>query len=147
MFHIKCFAVAPYSVEQMFNIVNDVCSYTEFIPGFNKIHILKQESDELVAEIDFKIIDGLTRSLITHNFFVKNKSIIIFLMNSPFKIFYGCWRFSPISKIQCQIEYVSYYDFQSMYVEKIVNVPFQHRYKNIIKIFISRANKIYGSMV
>lgn len=147
MFHIKCFSFAPYSAEQMFNLVNDVCSYTEFVPGFNKIHILRQSHSELIAEVDFQIIDGLIQSLITHNFFIKNKSIVIFLINSPFEVFYGCWKFVPITGVMCSIEYISYYKFKSIYIEKICNIPFKGIYRNIIRIFISRANKIYGAVV
>lgn len=143
MLYIRHFSFVPYSVEQMFNLINDINSYNEFIPGCNTINIIKKNNNELVAEI-VPIHNGIIRSIITHNVFVKNKSIVIFLIESPFKYFYGRWRFFPVSKNNSHIEYISYYEFQSIIIEKMCNYVFQEMYNNIIEIFTARAHQIYG---
>lgn len=144
MFHTRCFSVVPYTTEQMFNVINDINSYNQFIPGCNIITIKKQNNNELIAEIIFTK-SGIMQSLITHNFFIKNKSIIIFLVKSPFKFYYGCWNFTPITNFISSVEYISYYKFQSILIEKICNYTFQKICENIIKIFITRADQIYRS--
>ncbi|ADV33931.1 polyketide cyclase/dehydrase family protein [Candidatus Blochmanniella vafra str. BVAF] len=143
MCYVKCLALVPYSVEQMFCLINDVGAYTEFIPGCNLIHVIQQSDTELIAEIHFTV-SGVKQSVITHNFFTKNKSIIIYLINSPFKSFYGCWQFVPVTNVICKIEYISYYEFKSVLFKKFFNYSFQKVYKNIIKIFILRAKNIYS---
>lgn len=144
MFHTRCFSVVPYTTEQMFNLINDIDSYNKFIPGCNIIKIIQKNTNELIAEINL-INNSVTKSLITHNFFIKNKSIIIFLLKSPFKFYYGSWSFEPISNVMSSVEYVSYYEFQSRLIERICNYTFQKICKNMIKIFITRANQLYGS--
>lgn len=143
MFHTRCFSLTPYSTEQMFNLINDVSSYSKFIPGCSIINILKYNNNELIAEINLTR-NGIIRSVITHNFFIKNKSIVIFLIEGPFKSFYGCWNFASINDVISSIEYFSYYEFKSILIEKIFNHVFQKVCKNITKIFIARACQIYG---
>lgn len=145
MFHTRCFSLVPYTTEQMFNLINDIDSYNQFIPGLNVIKIIQQNSNELIAEINL-ISNGIIQSLITHNFFVKNKSILIFLIKSPFKFYYGCWNFTSINNVMCRIEYIAYYEFQSVLTEKICKYTFQKIGENITKIFIARADQIYGSI-
>lgn len=145
MFHIKHYSLVPFSVEQMFNLINDINSYNEFVPGCSIINILKQNQGELIAEI-IPVTNSIVKSIITHNFFVKNKSIIIFLIKSPFKYYYGRWQFIPISKNISRIEYISHYEYQSILIEKIFNYLFQEMCKNIITIFTIRANQIYGCL-
>lgn len=143
MFYIRNFSVVPYSVKQMFNLINDINAYKEFIPGCSIIKIIKQNHEELFAEI-IPIRNGVIQSIITHNFFVQNKSIIIYLIKSPFKYFYGHWKFIPISQNVSSIEYISRYEFNSVFFGRIYNYYFQDMCKNIITIFTVRANQVYG---
>ncbi|URJ33194.1 type II toxin-antitoxin system RatA family toxin [Candidatus Blochmannia vicinus] len=143
MYHVKYFTSVPYSVKQMFHLVNDINSYTQFIPGCNVSKILDQKDNELIAEINL-VTNGMVKSLVTHNFFIENKSIIIVLVRGPFKSFYGYWKFIPITSSISRIEYASYYEFKSIFIEKFFNHIFKKKYKNIIKSFVSRANKMYG---
>jgi len=144
MAYIKYFISVPYSVEQMFNLVNDINSYTKFLPGCNVSKILKKNNNELIAEMNI-VSNGIVRSLITHNFFINNKSISILLVKGPFKSFYGYWEFIPITSAVSRIEYSSHYEFKSIFIEKIFNHIFKTKYKNIITAFISRAHVIYGT--
>ncbi|URJ23294.1 type II toxin-antitoxin system RatA family toxin [Blochmannia endosymbiont of Camponotus sp. C-003] len=143
MADIKYFISVPYSVEQMFHLVNDINSYTKFLPGCNVSRILEQNNNELIAEINIAS-NGIGRSIITHNFFTNNKSISILLVKGPFKSFYGYWKFIPITSAISRIEYSTHYEFQSIFIEKIFNHIFKTKYKNIITAFISRAHIIYG---
>lgn len=145
MCYIRQFSLVPHSVEKMFNLINDVHSYSEFIPGCDVIKILNKNHNELIAEIIPVANSIIVQSIITHNFFVKNKSIIIFLVRGPFKSFYGRWKFFPISENISRIEYISYYEFQSIILKKMCNHVFQGICNNIIKMFIARANQVYGA--
>lgn len=146
MLHIKHVSVVPYSAKQMFFLINDINSYTEFIPGCSIIKILKQNYGELIVEI-IPITNGIIQSIVTHNFFIENKSIVISLIKGPFKYFYGRWQFMPISKNVSRVEYISHYAFQSIFVEKFFNYLFQEICENIITIFVSRANQVYGKLL
>lgn len=142
MFTIEYITSAPYSVEQMFCLVNDINSYSEFIPGCVVSKVLEYHNNELVAELNI-VINGMMQSLITHNFFIKNKNIGIFLVKGPFKSFYGYWEFIAITSSISKIKYISFYEFNSILTGKIFNYVFYKIYKNIIRAFFYRAHKIY----
>lgn len=142
MFYVKHCSLVPYNVKQMFNLINDINSYNQFVPGCSTIKILEQTHNELIAEI-IPINNKIVKSIITHNFFVENKSIIMHLKTNLFKNFCGNWRFIAISEKASRVEYISYYEFKSIFFEKIYNYLFQEICGNIIKIFIVRANQIY----
>ncbi|URJ25026.1 type II toxin-antitoxin system RatA family toxin [Candidatus Blochmannia ocreatus (nom. nud.)] len=141
--NIECFLLAPYNIKQMFHLVNDVSSYTKFLPGCCLSTILKKSNNELIAEMHITT-NGIVISLITHNYFIENKSIIILLIKGPFKSFYGHWNFIPVTTTITKITYISYYEFKSIFIEKLFQNIFQEKYKNIMNSFISRANTIYG---
>lgn len=142
MFNIEYIASVPYSVEQMFYLVNDINSYSEFIPGCSISKVLEYHNNELVAELSI-VINGTIKSLVTHNFFIENKNIGIFLVKGPFKSFYGYWEFFAITNSVSKIKYISFYEFNSIVTGKIFNYVFHKIYKNIITAFLHRAHKIY----
>ncbi|WP_159715132.1 type II toxin-antitoxin system RatA family toxin [Blochmannia endosymbiont of Camponotus nipponensis] len=144
MSQIEYFVSVPYSVEQMFHLVNDIDSYAQFLPGCNSIKIFRQNNNELIAEMSI-VTNGIVSSLVTHNFIINNKSIKIFLITGPFKSFYGCWKFIPITSSISRIEYTSDYEFKSIFIEKIFNLSFKKKYQTIIQSFVARAYAVYGT--
>lgn len=144
MFNVEYINSVPYSAAQMFYLVNDINSYSEFIPGCNASKILEYHDNELIAELHI-VINGIIKSLITHNFFLKNRNIGIFLIEGPFKSFYGYWEFIAITNFMSRIRYTSFYEFNSVLTGQIFNYAFQKIYINMIKNFFCRAHKIYGT--
>lgn len=143
MFSIRYTVSVPYSVKQMFYLINDINSYSKFIPGCNISKILEYHDNELIAELNI-VFDGIIKSLVTRNFFIENRSIGIFLIEGPFKSFYGYWEFISLSSSFSRIKYFSCYEFNSVLAGMMFNYAFQKIYKNIIKAFFCRAYKIYG---
>lgn len=127
----------------MFYLVNDINSYSEFIPGCKVSKILEYHNNELIAELHI-VVNGVIKSLITHNFFIENKNIGIFLVKGPFKSFYGYWEFISINNTVSRIKYTSFYEFHSILNGKVFNCVFQKIYVNMIKTFFCRAYEIYG---
>lgn len=47
-------ALVFYSARQMFELVNDVPRYPEFLPGCAKAQILQQSADQMLAKLEVK---------------------------------------------------------------------------------------------
>lgn len=90
-------ALVPYSIEQMFALVNNINAYPEFIPGCTASSILEQNSKELIAKINISK-SGISKSFTTRNLIIKNQSIIMCLVEGPFTLFTGNWCFIPLNK-------------------------------------------------
>lgn len=143
MFNIEYVTSVPYSAKKMFYLINDINSYSKFVPGCNESKILEYRNNELIAELNV-VINGIIKSLITHNIFIENRNIGIFLLKGPFKSFYGYWEFVSITSSLSRIKYFSCYEFSSTLSGMIFNYAFQKIYKRVIQSFFYRAYKIYG---
>ncbi len=45
-------ALVPFSAKQMYDLVNDVASYPQFLPGCSGSKILEQTESTMVASVD-----------------------------------------------------------------------------------------------
>src|SRR3989344_3419420 len=59
-------AVVPYTPEQMFNLVNDVARYPEFIPWCSGSQVMNVTEDHMVARLDL-MQAGFKQSFTTEN--------------------------------------------------------------------------------
>lgn len=143
MINIEYITSTPYSAKKMFYLVNDINSYSEFVPGCNVSRILEYHNYELIAELKI-VINGVIVSLITRNCFIENKNINISLLYGPFKSFYGHWEFITVANTTSVVKYISCYEFNSILIGNIFNYLFHKMYKNVIAAFFYRAHQIYG---
>ncbi|AFP85705.1 oligoketide cyclase/lipid transport protein [secondary endosymbiont of Heteropsylla cubana] len=71
--------VVSYSVEKMFTLINNIKDYTEFILGCINSRIIKQNGNEITAEI-YLSQARINKSFIDRNPVNENHSIIILLV-------------------------------------------------------------------
>lgn len=81
-----------YSCEQMYNLVNDIERYAEFVPYFSSGVIHHKDIDEIQATLSISAA-GITKSFTTCNRLQANKMIEMRLVDGPFSHFEGFWRF------------------------------------------------------
>lgn len=84
----------PYSSQQMYDLINDIKNYPQFVPACESSHIVFQSEDEIRASLTF-YKNGLRKSFETLNRLLPHKMIEIRLVHGPFKRLEGFWRFEP----------------------------------------------------
>ena len=94
---IKKEAIILKDRKTVFNIVNRVDLYKNFVPYCIKSEILNQEKEQMEARLDFNL-KGLTTSFTTKNKINGNDSIVMELLDGPFKKLDGKWEFKEIGK-------------------------------------------------
>lgn len=133
----------PYSTEQMYQLVNDIKSYPEFLPWCSKSTILSKNEDEIQATLLLSY-GGLSKAFTTCNRLQKNKMIEIRLVNGPLSQLEGFWRFEPISETSSNVVL----DLEFEIAHRLFNLPFQaifHQIANsLVEAFSHRAKVIYG---
>ena len=77
-------ALVPYSAEQMYQLVNDVQSYPEFIPGCTGSRVLESGPTQMTAAVDVSKA-GISKTFTTRNTLTNNQSILMHLVDGPFK--------------------------------------------------------------
>jgi len=114
-------ALVEYSAEQMYQLVDGIPHYAEFLPWCRKATEIERTDEEVRARLEIAH-SGLHKSFTTSNRLVKNSSIEIHLVEGPFRHLYGIWRFEPLgvwgqaSKVMLEMDF----EFSS----KILSITF-----------------------
>jgi ribosome-associated toxin RatA of RatAB toxin-antitoxin module len=143
MAEIEKTVLVPYSAEKMFNLVDDVAKYPEFLPWCDGSTVIKQSENITHATVN------INYHHVKHSFSTENKRnppvlIEMTLLNGPFEHLDGHWRFIPLSDEACKIEFRLHYTFSHKILEKLVGPVFHMIANSFVESFIERADAAYG---
>jgi ribosome-associated toxin RatA of RatAB toxin-antitoxin module len=135
--------LVPHSAEQMFNLVDRVEEYPQFLPWCGGASIKEMLGTTMRASL---LIDyhHIKQHFSTENLRNPPHQIDIALMDGPFKHLDGCWRFTPLNDEACKIEFRLQYEFSNKLLEKLVGPVFHHIANSFVDAFIQRADKVYA---
>lgn len=135
-------ALVPYSAEQMYQLVNDVKSYPQFLPGCSGSRILDESASQMMAAVDVSKA-GISKTFTTRNILVSNQSIIMQLVDGPFRKLMGGWKFTPIGDDACRIEFQLDFEFTNKLIELAFGRVFKELAGNMVQAFTMRAKEVY----
>lgn len=139
---IKKSKLVPYSCEQMYTLVNDIESYSEFLPYFSKSIVHHRDEDEVKATLVISAA-GMEKSFTTHNRLQTNKMIEMRLVEGPFSHLEGFWRFDD-SPEGCLVSFDLEFTFSSKMLAMIVGPVFEQVSDKMIDAFSGRAKVLFG---
>ncbi len=105
-------ALVRYSAQQMFDLVNDVESYPQFMDGCVEARVLSRSEDSMVARLALQKL-GIKQAFVTENRWVPAERIDLVLREGPFAHFSGHWQFLPLQAQACKVVFVLEYAFSS----------------------------------
>ena len=86
-----------FTPAQMYDLVNDVEKYAEFLPWCSASEVLSRTDDEVRATL-YLSGGGIEKSFTTCDRLQQNKMIEVVLVSGPFKQLEGFWTFEPTEK-------------------------------------------------
>ncbi len=86
-------ARVPYSAKQMFELVNDIEKYPEFLHWCTGARIESRQGNTIEATLDISVL-GFRQSFRTRNTLRSPDRIALELVSGPFRRLRGEWRFS-----------------------------------------------------
>ncbi|MEA3644128.1 MAG: type II toxin-antitoxin system RatA family toxin, partial [Lamprobacter sp.] len=95
-------ALLPYTPRQLFDLVNDVEAYPQYMEGCVGAEVLHADECSMEARLDLARA-GFAQSFITLNTLSAPESIALQLKDGPFERFAGCWRFQALGDAACKI--------------------------------------------
>ncbi|MTJ02050.1 type II toxin-antitoxin system RatA family toxin [Idiomarina piscisalsi] len=137
-------ALVSYSAEQMFNLVNDIDSYPEFVPGCADSRVVEQNGDYKVASLQISKA-GIQKTFTTRNRLVKPERIDMELVDGPFKKLTGGWVFKPLSEGACKVELKLDFEFSSRLLGMAFGKIFSEVTSRMVDAFVKRADQVYGN--
>lgn len=141
---IKKTKIVPFTPAQMYDLVNDIDKYPQFVPWCSRSEVLSQDDDEIKARLYFEG-GGFTKSFTTCNRLQKNKMIELRLLDGPFRHLEGFWRFENHLDNQCEIILDLEFEFSSGLLSLAFGPMFNQVANTLVDAFSKRAHEVYGS--
>lgn len=135
-------ALVPFSAAKMFDLVNAVDTYPQFLPGCADAKVLDQSAEKMVASLLISKA-GVRQWFTTKNQLTPTKEIAMQLQDGPFSTLTGGWRFFELSEDACKIELNLDFEFSSKLAEMAFGKVFNGIANNMVKAFTDRAKVIY----
>ena len=135
--------VLPYSAEQMYNLVEKVEDYPQFLPwcGGAIVHSRTDTSLEASVTIAFK---SLQQTFRTSNVNEPFKTMTMHFKDGPFRYLTGTWLFAPIGDEGVRVEFDLDYEFSNKLFALAIGPVFNLIAQTFIDGFISRAKVLYA---
>lgn len=131
-----------YSPVQMYDLVNEVERYPEFLPYCEESIIHKRDDDEVKASLVIGA-SGMIKSFTTRNLLQHGKMIEIRLVDGPFRHLEGFWRFDE-SEQGCKISMDIEFEFAGGMFSMFLGPVFEQITDKMVDAFCDRAKQLYG---
>jgi len=143
MHHISKSAIVPYTPQQMFELVNNIDDYSQFLNWCDSSSILNQSDDQITASVQINQ-GGLKQSFSTLNTLTPYKSIEMQLLDGPFDELLGEWRFETLGENASKVHLTLQFKFKSMLIDMALSPIFKSIANSQLDAFVARAKYIYG---
>jgi ribosome-associated toxin RatA of RatAB toxin-antitoxin module len=132
-----------HSAQQMFDLVDQVEYYPEFLPWCGGSEVKSREGEQMVAAIHIDYMH-IKQSFSTRNINTPPHLIQMQLLDGPFKQLDGEWRFKELNAEACKIEFILHYEFSSKLLDTVLGPVFSYIANSFVEAFIVRAEQVYG---
>ncbi len=136
-------AIVSYSAGQMFELVNDVASYPQFLPWCSGATVHEVSATERMATV--KVEKGILRTeFTTMNTLAQGSSILMRLVKGPFRELSGQWRFEAIADRGSRVSFRVEFEFKNRLTAAAFGAAFESMCGTLVEAFATQAQKIYG---
>ncbi len=143
MADVKKSVLIAYAADRMFDLVDDVSRYPEFLPWCAAANVTPVDDEKVKASVTISY-HGVKQSFTTQNTRRRPHQIEMRLVDGPFRTLDGCWRFITLNERACKIEFSLHYEFSGKLLEKLVGPVFGYIANSLVEAFLRRAEQVYG---
>ena len=134
-------ALVLHSAQAMFDLVNDIEAYPQYMDGCTGAQIMSRNDKEIIARLDLRKA-GMSHSFVTRNHLSASELVEMTLVDGPFDYFQGVWRFQALqqdaSKVSLDLEFV----LKSGVLNKAAGMLFTRVADNLVAALVERANAV-----
>ncbi len=143
MVQVNKSVLVGHSALRMFELVDAVEKYPEFLPwcGGSECSFRDGQITRATLHINYR---GIHQRFSTENAKTPPSLMQITLIEGPFRMLEGSWRFTDLAGAGCKIELRLNYEFSSRLLEKLVGPVFGYVANSMVDAFVKRAQSVYG---
>ena len=143
MRHVNRSALVSYRAAELFDLVDDVDSYAEFLPWCSRSEVLKRDDEVVEATIELQK-GSVSKAFTTRNLRAPDESLSIELLGGPFRHLQGGWQFMDLGKAGCKVSLELNFEFESRMIDIMFGAFFQDTCNSLVDAFVQRASEVYG---
>ncbi len=143
-------ALLPFPPRRLYDLVNDVERYPDFLPWCDNARIVSYQNDEMVVSMDVRRA-GIAESFTTRNTLSAPHRIQIQLMDGPFTELSGVWSFLPLGAAAdgsdcqgCKVELEVHYEFSRALLGRFLGNFFGKGVNSMMDAFCQRAEHLFN---
>lgn len=151
MKHIKKSVLLWYSPAEMYRLVTDVREYPKFLPWCQRAEVIEETPTSMTGRLHLSYA-GVKHAFTTRNVHDPDRSVTIELVDGPFSVLHGTWRFIPLpapagapEQKACKIEFELKYVFSNLAFEMLLSPVFDRIANTFVDSFVKRAEQVYGA--
>jgi len=152
MKHVKKSVLLWHTPHEIYRLVTDVERYPEFLPWCERVEVLSRDEQGPTARL-YLAYSGIRHAFTTKNVQVADESVHVALVDGPFSMLDGMWRFVPlplpaasggVDSVACKIGFELRYEFSSAILEAAISPVFDRIANTFVDSFVHRAEQVYG---
>ncbi len=141
--HIQRSALLPYPAQALYDLVNDVARYSEFLPWCSGATVLEQSDTMMRARVEVAK-GGLSQHFVTRNTLTPGQTIEMNLEEGPFSQLHGVWTFKALGAKACKISLDLSFDYSGSIVRATLGPLFNQAANTLVDAFCQRAKELHG---
>ena len=127
----------------MFDLVNDVEAYPEFLPWCRQSRVLESSDNHMRAEVGMSLA-GISRSFTTRNTLQRPDRIMLHLVDGPFRHLEGEWQFIALREDACRVTLELTFEVSSRLFGMALTPAFEKVGNSLVDAFSRRADALHG---
>jgi ribosome-associated toxin RatA of RatAB toxin-antitoxin module len=127
--------------ELLYQLVEDVERYPEFVPGCTGAKVLERSAGEMLARLAVRS-GPLRTEFTTRNRLQPGRSMRMDLVDGPFRTFEGNWTFTPVGSNGCRIELALRFQFSNLLKSALFEPLFEETAASLVRAFVGRAQSM-----
>jgi ribosome-associated toxin RatA of RatAB toxin-antitoxin module len=138
-------ALVLHSAQAMFDLVNDIEAYPQYMEGCSGAEVISRDDKEVIARLDLRKA-GISHSFTTRNHLLAPQLVEMTLVDGPFSYFQGVWQFKALqenaSKVSLDLEFA----FKSGMLNKAAGKLFTRVADNLVAALVKRADDVFSAV-
>lgn len=136
-------ALLPYPAEQLFDLVNDIEAYPQYMDGCMAARILLAEPEQIEAQLQLSR-GGITQVFATRNRLLRPQAIEMELLEGPFRSLAGRWQFDALAPEACKVSLDLKFELDGKLASLAAGKLFEGVALSLVDSLCRRAHQLYG---
>lgn len=146
MTEISRSALLPYPAAKIFELINDIAAYPQYMDGCVGTELLSEGLDEhgekvIEARLDLSKA-GFRHSLTTRNRIKPPHSVEMTLVDGPFDDFSGLWSVQVLADSACKVSLVLNFTLSSKVLSAATKLLFNSMADDLVDALVKRAHHL-----